>query len=211
MTDSTSPEEAAGERSEAARPGKRDRLIGAARELVHQKGVAATTLADIAQASDILVGNLYYYFKTKDDIVNAVVRAHADELTAGLAALERTHRTPRTRLKALVQLLSGRRESIATYGCRFGTLGAELAKRSEGSDQTAAPIIRIPLDWAEEQFRAMGRADAPDLALDLVAAYHGSALLAHTLGQPDLMAHQARRLTRWIDSLAASSRLDERG
>lgn len=184
-----------------ARSNKRDRLVAVARDLMHQKGVAGTTLADIADASGVQVGNLYYYFKAKDDIVDAVVCAHADELSAGLAMLERTHRTPRTRLKALVELLAGRRDSIATYGCRFGTLGAELAKRSAGSDRTTAPLIRIPLDWAEEQFRAMGREDAHDLAVDLVAAYHGSALLTHTLGQPELMAHQARRLTRWIDSL----------
>lgn len=168
---------------------------------MHRKGVAATTLADIADASGVQVGNLYYYFKAKDDIVDAVIRAHADELTAGLAVLERTHRTPQARLKALVELLAGRRDSIATYGCRFGTLGAELAKRSAGSDRTAAPLIRIPLDWAEEQFRAMGRGDAHDLAVDLVAAYHGSALLTHTLGQPELIAHQAVRMANWIDSL----------
>ena len=40
------------------RPGKRDRLIAAAREMIHRQGVEATTLADIAEASDVPLGNI---------------------------------------------------------------------------------------------------------------------------------------------------------
>src|SRR3954471_5246464 len=99
------------------RPGKRERLVSAAQELVYRQGVARTTLADIATAADVLVGNMYYYFKTKDDIIAAVVHTHARQLTAALTALEQRHRSPKARLKALVRLLAERRESIAQYGC----------------------------------------------------------------------------------------------
>ena len=57
------------------RPGKRERLIAAAAELLHQQGVERTTLADIAKAADVPVGNVYYYFKTKDDVIAAVIEA----------------------------------------------------------------------------------------------------------------------------------------
>jgi AcrR family transcriptional regulator len=50
-------------------------LVAAARELVYRQGVEPTTLADIAQVADVRLGNVYYYFKTKDDIVAAVVQA----------------------------------------------------------------------------------------------------------------------------------------
>jgi AcrR family transcriptional regulator len=196
---------AAGGAVPAPSPGKGDRLIAAACELVYRQGVARTTLADIAQAADMLVGNVYYYFKTKDDIVAAIVHTHAHQLTSALTALEHRHRSPRARLKALVDVLAERRESIAQHGCRYGTLGSELAKRAEGSDPLAAVLMQIPIDWAEQQFRAMGRRDAHDLAVDLVASYQGSAVLSNALGQPDLMARQARRLQRWIDVLATST------
>jgi len=49
------------------RPGKRDRLIAAAGETIYRQGVEATTIADIAEAADVPVGNVYYYFKTKDE------------------------------------------------------------------------------------------------------------------------------------------------
>jgi hypothetical protein len=89
---------------------------------------------------------------------------------------------------------------VAQYGCRYGTLCSELAKRTEGPDPLAASLMRIPLDWAERQFRAMGRRDARDLAVELVASYQGSAVLSSALGQPELMAHQSRRLARWIEA-----------
>jgi AcrR family transcriptional regulator len=183
------------------RPGKRERLVAAARELVHRQGVESTTLADIAQAADVPVGNVYYYFKTKDDIIAAVVRARAQEMESALAELERRHRSPKARLKGLVRLLVERRDSIARHGCPHGTLCSELAKRSGGPDRLAAPLMQIPIDWAEEQFRNMGRRDAHDLAVELVALYQGSAVLTSALREPDLIARQARRLEKWIDTL----------
>jgi TetR/AcrR family transcriptional regulator, transcriptional repressor for nem operon len=62
--------------------------------------------------------------------------------------------------------------------------------------------MRAPVDWAEQQFRQMGRRDARDLAVALIASYHGIALLTNSLRDPELMLREARRLERWIDSLA---------
>ena len=184
-----------------SRPGKRDRLVAAASELIHHQGLASTTLADIALASDVPVGNLYYYFKTKEALVDAVVHSYADQLRLALAELERVHRTPKVRLKAMVGVLAEQRDLIARFGCRYGTLSSELAKRSDGSDSLGIPLMQIPLGWAQQQFRELGHRDAHDLAVDLVAAYQGSAVLSCTLGQPDLMARQCRRIAKWIDSL----------
>jgi AcrR family transcriptional regulator len=197
MTDSGRASEAAS----TARPGKRERLVAAARELIYRQGVAQTTLADIAHAAEVPLGNVYYYFKTKDDIIGAVVRTHGDQIESTLAELERRHRSPKARLKALVRFLAERSGSIAQYGCPYGTLSSELTKRAEGSDPLAAPLMQTPLDWAEQQLHAMGRRDAHDLAVELVASYQGSAVLSSALGQPELMARQARRLQRWIDAL----------
>ena len=57
------------------------------------------------------------------------------------------------------------------------------------------------LGWVEQQFAAMGRRDAHDLAVELVIAYQGSAVVSSALGEPELLAHQARRLRKWIDAL----------
>jgi AcrR family transcriptional regulator len=197
MTDSTSGQTTAVER----RPGKRERLVTAAVQLLHQQGVERTTLADIAQVADVPVGNVYYYFKTKDEIITAVVEAHAQQITAALALIGTRHRTPKSRLKALVREFAAQSEIVAQYGCPFGSLCSELDKRVNQKSFPTAELIRLPIEWAEQQFRSLGRRDAHDLALDLLAAYEGSALLANTMRDPSVLSKAARRLDRWIDTL----------
>jgi TetR/AcrR family transcriptional regulator, transcriptional repressor for nem operon len=184
-----------------SRPGKRDRLVAAACQLLHQQGVEKTTLADIAQAADVPVGNIYYYFKTKDELVGAVIDAYSLDLRTRLSSLDR-HRTPKARLKALVRDLADQRELTAQFGCPMGSLCSELDKRDDELERTAAELLMLSVTWAEEQFRSMGRSDARDLAVALVASSQGISLLTNTLRDPDLMAREARRLDRWIDSLA---------
>ncbi len=46
-------------------PDKRTRLIETATKLAYGRGFRETSLADIAEAARVPVGNVYYYFKTK--------------------------------------------------------------------------------------------------------------------------------------------------
>jgi AcrR family transcriptional regulator len=183
------------------RGGKRERLVASAQELLHQQGVETTTLAQIAQLADVPPGNVYYYFKTKDEIVDAAIAARTEATAAMLASLER-HRTPKARLKALTRALTEESRMAARYGCPDGTLCSELDKREGALQQACARLMEVQIGWAEQQFRLMGRSDARDLALTLIAAYQGIALLTNTFRDPELMARERRRLERWIDSLA---------
>ncbi|MER6223592.1 TetR/AcrR family transcriptional regulator [Streptomyces sp900105755] len=201
---------------------KRQRLMAAAARVLHEQGVERTTLADIAQEADVPVGNVYYYFKTKDELVRAALgehTAHLDELTARLDRLP----DPRDRLKALVEAWVEQREVAARYGCPTGTLAAELGKRTDGSlDAEAGAVIRRLLDWVARQFREMrlsganhgdgadepNGADEPydpydpdDLAVTLVSGYQGMSLLANALRDPDVMTREGARLAGWLDSL----------
>src|SRR5712671_2816761 len=100
------------------RGGKRERLVASALDLVHRQGVLATTLAQVAQAADVPVGNVYYYFKTKDDLVRGVIDARARQARAMLASFE-AQADPAARLKALAHSWVEMREVVARYGCPF--------------------------------------------------------------------------------------------
>jgi TetR/AcrR family transcriptional repressor of nem operon len=186
--------------SGATKGGKRERLVDGARQVLHQQGVQATTIADVAQAADVPVGNVYYYFKTKDALVAAAIDAHAADIRAGLAEVGR-HRTPKARLKSLVRSWIDQAELVAQYGCPHGSLCSELDKRDDGLDRSAANLLELSIDWAEQQFRAMGRRDARDLAVALIAAFQGAALLTNTFRDPEVLVRESRRLERWLDSL----------
>jgi AcrR family transcriptional regulator len=193
------------------RPGKRDRLVAGARETIYRQGVKATTIADIAEASDVPVGNVYYYFKSKDELVGAAIDAYAQESRERLSWLEQQHRTPRARLKVLVRLLASQPDRVVLYGCPRGSLCSELDKQDNDLAQACRELMHTPIDWIEQQFKAMGRRDARDLAFALLASYEGMALLANTFRDPELMVREARRLERWIDSLARESKVAPTG
>ncbi|WP_261808360.1 TetR/AcrR family transcriptional regulator [Nonomuraea sp. C10] len=180
---------------------KRRRLMTATARVLHQQGVERTTIADIAHAAEVPVGNVYYYFKTKDELVRAALSEHADHLARLTAELDRLP-DPLERLKALVAGWISQRDIAARYGCPTGTLAVELDKRAEGGmDLEAGKVIRSLLDWVERQFREQGLPHPDDLALTFVGAYQGMSLLANALRDPEVMTREGNRLIRWLDAL----------
>src|SRR3989449_11638549 len=60
----------------------RSRLVSAAVGLAYQNGFGATSLADIAREAEAPLGNVYYYFKTKGDIGDAIVELRLAQLSS---------------------------------------------------------------------------------------------------------------------------------
>ncbi|MEV0584161.1 TetR/AcrR family transcriptional regulator [Nonomuraea sp. NPDC050310] len=180
---------------------KRRRLMEAAADVVHRQGVERTTIADIARAAEVPVGNVYYYFKTKDELVAAALAEHERQLDLLVERLDQLA-DPRERLRRLIEGWVGQAGLAARYGCPTGTLAVELDKRDEGGlDQEAGRVIRRLLTWVETQFRELGQADPEGLALTLVGAYQGMSLLASALRDPAVMEREGARLLAWIDGL----------
>jgi TetR/AcrR family transcriptional repressor of nem operon len=193
-----------GPRPGTAPGGKRERLIAAAQRMLHEHGAEKTTLAEIAADAGVPLGNVYYYFKTKDALVSAVLDSLGQTYDVVSAELDE-HATPADRLKALIGFWVGRRDRLARFGCPVGSLSSELDKRDDALHDQAAVVMSKLIVWAQAQFQAMGRPDARELAVALVAAYQGIAVVGNTLRDPALIAAEGDRLTRWIDELAASA------
>jgi AcrR family transcriptional regulator len=182
------------------RPDKRGRLVESARGLIHEQGVHRTTLAAVAERAEVPLGNVYYYFRTKDELIGAVLDCYKEQAAALIRAFER-HRSPQARLKALVRNWTEMRETVARHGCPMGSLCAELDKIGGGADRDAAEVMSRIIAWAEDQYRQLGRRDARDLAIALFAGIQGAALLANAFRDPDILTRQTRHLERSIDAL----------
>ena len=52
---------------------RRREILDAAEKLFEQKGFQRTTISDIAQAMNVAQGMLYYYFKSKEELLGALV------------------------------------------------------------------------------------------------------------------------------------------
>src|ERR1700720_3052314 len=106
---------------------KRSRLVSAAVGLAYQNGFGATSLADIAREAEVPLGNVYYYFKTKDEIGEAIVALRLAQLSAQRQRWNEAG-SPRDRLCACVQDVFENKDFLAECGCAVGTFCSELHK-----------------------------------------------------------------------------------
>lgn len=181
---------------------KRIRLIEAAKVLIHQQGFNLTTLADIAQEADVPLGNVYYYFKTKEAIGIAVIEKRAAEWSERLVSWSEIS-DPLARLMALVKYGLESIEVTARFGCPIGGLCQELGKQGGPLSDLAAKLLHDILQWSEEQFRALRLEDkAAGLALNLISNVQGMYLLTHTFKDPKLAQRQSEELKIWLEGLA---------
>lgn len=184
---------------------KRTRLLEAANTLVHQQGYNQTTLADIAKAADVPLGNVYYYYKTKEDIGQALIAHRTDYYRARIASWEKSP-NPKERILALINEVVCQREMLARSGCPIGSLCQELHKDGGPLADKAGGLLAAILAWAEQQFRLLGKGqESADLALYLLSVLQGASLLTHTFKQPDMILRATTQLELWLDTLCESS------
>ena len=184
-----------------SRVDKRTRLIEAANQLVHRQGFNQTTLADIAHKSRVPLGNVYYYFKTKEDLGHAVIEHRSNCSRNQINEWDKLPE-PRERILAAIKSVADRREILAQSGCPIGSLCQELHKEGGELADEAASTFSMLLEWLETQFRLLGTGkESSDHALHLVSALQGASLLTNAFNDPALMLRETKHLMQWVNSL----------
>lgn len=179
----------------------RTRLLQAAEKVTYRQGFGNTALADIAEEAKIPLGNVYYYFQTKDQIGNAIVELRVSRFRRLLQELDKAD-SPKERLCGFVQIKINNRETLARSGCPVGTLCSELHKHGGAVAKKSTVLFAEALAWMEAQFKALGKgADSRGLAVHLLSATQGVSVLAHTFHDPGMVEMEAARLKEWIRDL----------
>ena len=182
----------------------REAIVQAADTLFYERGFAYTSFADIAGAVDISRGNFYYHFKTKDDILDAVMAERLARTRAMLAQWEAEGQTPQERIALFARILVRNQSKIMKHGCPVGTLCMELAKLDHAGQEGANAILDLFREWLRGQFAQMGRRkDADALALHLLARSQGVATLAQALRDEAFVQHVVDQMVAWVRSCAA--------
>src|SRR6202162_2959542 len=149
---------------------KRSRLVSAAVGLAYQNGFGATSLADIAREAEVPLGNVYYYFKTKNEIGDAIVELRLEKLFAQRQRWSEAA-SPKDRLCACVQAVFENKDCLEQLGCSGGTFWFDVHKAGGSDATTASEIFAQHLAWIESQFRALGKGkDSNGLAVHLLSA-----------------------------------------
>jgi TetR/AcrR family transcriptional repressor of nem operon len=179
----------------------RDHIVEAAGELFYQKGFEHTSFTDIADAINISRGNFYYYFKTKDEILDAVIEMRLNSTQRMLDQWELDRQTPAERIRSFIHILVTNRADIKRFGCPVGTLNMELAKLNHVSRVEAAALFTLFRTWLRRQFNLLGRtADADALAMHVLAMSQGVATLANTFHDDKFIQREVRQMCDWLDA-----------
>ena len=80
---------------------RRDELLDLAATMFAERGMRATTVRDIADSAGILSGSLYHHFKSKEQMVEEVLRDFLDWLFGRYQEIVDTEPNPLERLKGL--------------------------------------------------------------------------------------------------------------
>ncbi|WEX86632.1 TetR/AcrR family transcriptional regulator [Sinorhizobium garamanticum] len=179
-----------------------DLIVEKADALFYESGFDATSFADIAAAVGISRGNFYHHFKTKDDILDAVIARRMERTRAMLDGWQVEGESPRERILSFIHMLIANRTQIMDFGCPVGTLCSELAKLDHAAQGRATEILRLFRDWLTEQMRALGAADqAEALALHLLSWSQGVAVMATAFKDEAFIRNEVAGIEHWLASL----------
>ncbi len=180
----------------------RQRIVDAADHLFYSRGYNQTSFSDISDETGIPRGNFYYYFKTKEDILAAVVDARLVEFRVMLQNCEKATTDPLQRLHSLVQFPLHRESQVLKYGCPIGSLSSELVKEqdTEISQARLTAVFDLLKNWIEEQISELGQpARANDFAMDLLARMQGVIILSNVYRDTAFLHKGIKDIQNWLN------------
>jgi len=188
----------------------RDRIVAAADQLFYQKGFEHTSFADIADAVQISRGNIYHHFKTKDEILDAVINLRLANTQKMLKHWEIEGERPEDRIRSFIHILLANRAKIKRHGCPVGTLCSELAKLNHAAQDEANQLFTLFRTWLRNQFVLLGRKnDADTLAMHVLAWSQGVATLANAFCDETFIRQEVELLSNWLNSHTTGDALDK--
>jgi TetR/AcrR family transcriptional repressor of nem operon len=187
----------------------RERIVEAAGELFLTRGMATTTLDDVKASAGVSSSQLYHYFDSKSDLVQAVAVLHTENLVATQGPMLRDMHGLDSLRRWAGFVVDNFRSFDCYGGCPLGSLGSEVAEYDELARQAVSASLEL---WEDALCDGLTRltetgeldstADSEALAVVLIVALQGGLLLGkiHRSARPLEIA-----LTNAIDHVASFS------
>lgn len=184
-----------------------DRIVEKADTLFYEQGFDTTSFADIAMIVGISRGNFYYHFRTKDEILDAVIARRMASTKLMLDEWSAETADPAARINCFINILITNGTKIMAYGCPVGTLSMELNKLGHHAHSRASAIFTLFTDWLSKQFAALGQAEADVLAMHVLARTQGVAALASAFHDEAFIRREVDELCDWVKAIAPQTNL----
>ncbi len=185
----------------------RTRLLEAARDIIRQKGFAATTVDDLCQAAGVTKGAFFHHFKTKESLGVAAANYWAETTSALFAGAP--YHDPGDPLDRVLAYLDFRKTIIGgetfEYTCLVGTMTQEVhASAPAIRDACAESILghaatlEADITAAMQQHGIHSDWTADSLARHTQAVLQGAFILAKATGDPDMAHESVDHLKRYV-------------
>jgi TetR/AcrR family transcriptional repressor of nem operon len=135
----------------------REKLVQAARELFWERGYAATGLADVLERAGVRGGSLYYFFKSKEDLLRAVLEQYVVLLRP--MVIDPAFGTTEDPIERVFAVLAGYRAGLVLTECRHGCPIARIALEVSDASEATRGLIALNFDnWARAIQAALDQA-----------------------------------------------------
>ena len=179
----------------------RERIIDAANRLFYIKGYNQTSFADVADEVGISKGNLHYHFRSKDDLLEAIISLRMQVIQNNLVQWAKEFPDPKDKLRRFAQMLLNEEADLVRYGCPLGSLNMELGKTQPALRDMSREMFDQFQHWLEKAFQQMGCKDSQSLSTHLLTVAQGAALMSYVYADSDLLKSEYEKILEWIDSL----------
>jgi len=126
---------------------RRARIVESALAVFAQHGIKDTTVDEIAARAELAKGTVYYYFPSKDAILEGAIQASVDAHFEGL--LERSDEL-HTPYDVAAAILSAYAENFQAAPERFKLVSMVFAEPEGHHQSVLRHFMRIHMEWLEE-------------------------------------------------------------
>ena len=177
------------------------RIIEAANHLFYTKGYNQTSVSDVAAETGITKGNLHYHFRSKDELLEAVITHRLGMISENLQQWDQDYPEAKDKLKRFVQMVLSEQAEIVRYGCPMGSLNVELGKCQISLQAKARAMFDLFQVWLAKAFNQMGCKNSKALSRHLLVMAQGAALMSYVYADEKILKQECKTIENWIDSL----------
>ena len=179
----------------------RERIIEAANRLIYIKGYNPTSFADVANEVGITKGNLHYHFKTKEELLEAIIASRMEMISQNLAAWDEQYPAVKDRLKRFTRMLLNEQQDVVRYGCPMGSLNVELGKNQLPLRDRSRAMFDLFQAWLAGLFKQLGKKNHKALSKHLLAMAQGAALMSYVYSDAGMLKDECKAIDEWIDAI----------
>lgn len=179
-----------------------EKIINISDKFFYEKGFENTSFADIAADLNISRGNFYHHFKTKDEILDEVIKQRLKNTQNMVDNWDLENENPAARLKTFVKILIRNQSKIMEFGCPVGTLCTELSKLNHKAQSDANELFVLFQTWMVRQFNQIGiNENANQYAMHLLMRTQGMAVIANAFRDENFVQTEVDDACFWLDEI----------